>query len=76
MKNDKLMKVGIFSAIFAGIACLVPPVLLLILGGSALAFLPRWLDFIFVPVFLVSIGLVFYLWNKKKKTVRATEQSD
>ncbi len=70
----RLRIASIIGAIIAGVACVAPAILLLFMGGGALAFIPPWADFIILPLFIGLSGLAFFLWHREKKIQPATTE--
>ena len=69
-KRDKVWVVSVTGAVAAISACLIPPVLIVLVGASALAFVPAWLDLVLVPVFLLSVGVLLVRWYRQKRAGR------
>lgn len=69
-KKDKVWIVSVIGAAAAITACLIPPVLIVLVGASALAFVPAWLDLVLVPVFLVFVGVALARWYRQKRAGR------
>ena len=57
MKN--LNRYGTIGAAVAGILCFTP-ILAIVLGSFGIGWITGYLEYIFIPVFLISLGLVGY----------------
>ncbi|MBL4864233.1 MAG: hypothetical protein JKY63_05000 [Rhodobiaceae bacterium] len=68
MKTVGQWRKPMIGAVIAGLACLAPPVLILMLGSAAMAFIPAWLDLVLVPVFLILTGTALYLWFQQRRS--------
>lgn len=76
MKKNKLWISGVLSAAGAVILCAAPTLGLLVLGGSAVAFFPPWLDEIVTPILLAVAGVLFYMWYRRKNSTKQSDDFD
>lgn len=67
MRTPKMWFVSVVGATLAATACLIPPILIVLVGSSALAFVPSWLDFVLVPAFLLFTGSALYFWHRQRR---------
>ena len=58
---------SMIGAIITGLVCLAPPTMVVLLGSGAVAFVPPWADFVFLPIFVTFTGLAFFLWYRARK---------
>jgi len=68
VKKVKQWRKPAAGAVIVGIACLIPPILILVLGSAAVAFIPAWLDLVLVPVFMIFTGAALYLWFRQRSS--------
>lgn len=76
MKKNKLWISGAISAAGAVVLCAAPMLGLLVLGSSAVAFFPSWLDKVAAPILLAVAGVLFYMWYRGKKTSKQSDDFD
>ena len=66
MTDEKLLKVGVIGAIGAGLCC-VTPILVILLMTVGLSAIIGWLDFVLFPVLAVFIAITGYaLWKRRQ----------
>ena len=70
--TDQTAKRAALGAVVAAVLCAVPPVLAIVFGAGLLAFVPPWLDFVLVPVFLILLSVAGYRWWKGRSAKRLT----
>ena len=58
------------GAFVAAVLCAVPPVLAIVFGVGILAYVPPWLDFVLVPLFLILLSVAGYRWWKGRTSKR------
>ncbi|AWZ02035.1 MAG: hypothetical protein NXH87_15950 [Rhodobiaceae bacterium] len=68
--SDRTGKRAAFGAVLAAVLCAVPPVLAIIFGVGILAYVPPWLDFILVPLFVVLLAIAGFRWWKGRVSKR------
>jgi len=68
--SDRTGKRAAWGAVLAAVACAVPPFLAVIFGVGILAYVPPWLDFVLVPLFLVLLSVAAYRWWKGRSSKR------
>ena len=67
MPPDPLLKTGLIGSIIAALCCLTP-VWAVLLGGLGLGWFVGYLDYVLLPVMVISLGLVGYaLWRGAKR---------
>ncbi len=66
MNRDKLWLTGVIGAAVAGVVCLLPPILIALFGTTIIAFVPVWIDFVLIPVFLLFGTIACYAWYRRK----------
>lgn len=71
MKNSSLLKTGITCTCVSGLCC-VTPVLVILLGTAGLSAWVGYLDYVLVPMFAVSVGIIAYAliarWRQRDRT--------
>ena len=70
MKRNKLWIISMIGAAIAGFACLLPPILIVVLGSTAIANVPPWLSYILAPAFLILTASAVYIWYRRKYSAR------
>ncbi len=70
ISSDCTGKRAAFGAVFAAVLCAAPPVLAIIFGVGILAYVPPWLDFVLVPIFVVLLFVAGYRWWKGRSSKR------
>jgi len=68
--SDRNGKRAAFGAVFAAVLCAVPPFLAIIFGAGILAYVPPWLDFVLVPLFVALLAIAGYRWWKGRVSKR------
>lgn len=66
MKNSTLLKTGITCTCVSGLCC-VTPVLVILLGTVGLSALVGYLDYVLLPIFAVSVGIIAYALIMRRK---------
>lgn len=69
-QNTKLIGTGVAGALLS-ILCCFTPVLALLLGALGLTAFVAKLDYVLVPVFLASIGLVIFALLRRRRSCAA-----
>jgi mercuric ion transport protein len=65
--NDrKLLGIGLGGSVLAA-ACCFTPILALLLGSVGLSAWLAWLDYIFLPVLALSLGIAAYALTQRYK---------
>ncbi len=75
MKSN-LFKTSTIGAFVAGLVCIAPPILVVLLGSSVLAFVPSWLDFVVLPIFAVFVGVSIFTWYRSHRTTGPEEKQE
>lgn len=68
--SDRSGKRAAFGAVVAAVLCAAPPFLAIIFGAGILAYVPPWLDFVLVPLFVVLLAIAGYRWWKGRVSKR------
>lgn len=71
--SDKTGKRAALGAVLAAVLCAVPPLLAIVFGVGILAYVPSWLDYILVPLFLILLTVAGYRWWKGRSMKRLAE---
>lgn len=66
MKNTTLLKTGITCTCVSAICCLTPA-LVIFFGAVGLSALVGYLDYVLLPMFAVSVGLIAYALIMRRK---------
>ena len=75
VQNTKLIGTGVTGAVLSMLCCLTP-VLVLLLGALGLAAFVAKLDYVLIPVFVASIGLVIFgITHRRRACSVKTPQS-
>ena len=69
-QNTKLIGAGLTGAVLSMLCCLTP-VLVLLLGTLGLAAFVAKLDYVLIPVFIASVGLVIFGVVRRKRACPA-----
>ena len=72
--NTKLIGTGVTGALVS-LLCCVTPVLVVLLGALGLTAWVAKLDYVLIPVFVGSIGLVIFAVMRKRACPAKTSQS-
>ncbi len=68
MKENSLLKVGIFGTVFAALCCFTP-LLVVLVGVVGLSAITGYLDYVLFPALGFFILLTAYaLWRKRSRT--------
>ena len=68
MKENSLLKVGIFGTVFAALCCFTP-LLVVLVGVVGLSAITGYLDYVLFPALGFFILLTAYaLWRKRNRT--------
>ena len=73
MKENSLLKVGIFGTVFAALCCFTP-LLVVLVGVVGLSAITGYLDYVLFPALGFFILLTAYaLWRKRNRTQPNTQ---
>ena len=69
----KIKNVGIVGAIFAGLLC-IAPIWVVLFGALGVGWLAGYMEVLFIPIILVSLGLIGYavFANRKNPEIKET----
>jgi mercuric ion transport protein len=68
--NTKLIGTGVAGAVVSLLCCLTP-VLVVLLGALGLTAWIAKLDYVLIPLFVASIGLVIFAFIRRRRTCAA-----
>lgn len=69
-QNTKLIGTGVAGALVSMLCCFTP-LLAVLLGALGLTAFVAKLDYVLVPIFLASIGLVIFAFARRKRSCPA-----
>lgn len=67
MTDQILIKTGVVGAVIAAVCC-ATPVLVILLGAVGLSALAGYLDYVLLPLLVLSIGLVGYGFISRRQS--------
>ncbi len=72
MKQQKLLAVGIIGTLIAAVCCFTPA-LVLMLGALGLSAALAWLDYVLLPLLIISVGITVFALSQRKRGKQAKD---
>ena len=66
-RRRRLLGIGVVGTVVTALCCFTP-LLVVLLGATALAGVLGWLDLVLIPALLVFLGITVYALSKRRST--------